>query len=59
VPGETLGFDAVGIGDVDGDGAIDFLVTSGYSAISGSHSGRVFIVAGDKSYPAKTGTPKK
>jgi hypothetical protein len=50
VPGQTLGFDAVGIGDVDGDGATDFLVTSAYSAIDGSHSGRVFIIAGDTKY---------
>ena len=48
VPGETLGFDAVGVGDIDGDGAVDFLVTSAYSLVNGLRSGRVFIVAGTK-----------
>jgi len=46
VMGETLGFDATGIGDVDGDGVIDLLLTSAWSAVSGAHSGRMFIVAG-------------
>jgi hypothetical protein len=46
VAGETLGFDAVGIGDVDGDGAVDFLVTSAYSLVNGVRSGRVYVVAG-------------
>ena len=45
IPGDTLGFDAVGIGDADGDGTIDLLLTSAYSGISGFHSGRVFIVS--------------
>ena len=46
VPGETLGFDAVGVGDIDGDGRTDFLVTSAWSGINGFRSGRVYIVAG-------------
>jgi hypothetical protein len=46
--GDTLGFDAQGIGDVDGDGAIDFLVTSAWSNTKGFQTGRVFILAGDK-----------
>ncbi len=46
VPGETLGFDATGMGDVDGDGTIDFLVTSAWSAIHGARSGRMFILSG-------------
>ncbi len=46
IPGETLGFDAVGLGDVNGDGAIDYLVTSAWSSVRGSHSGRVFILSG-------------
>jgi tetratricopeptide (TPR) repeat protein len=45
VPGETLGFDSVGLGDVDGDGTKDLLVTSAWSAINGYHSGRVFIIS--------------
>lgn len=48
VMGETLGFDATGMGDVDGDGAVDFLVTSAWSAIHGGRSGRVYILAGDR-----------
>ncbi len=48
VMGETLGFDATGVGDVDGDGAIDLLLTSAWSAVSGAHSGRMFIVAGTR-----------
>jgi len=45
IPGDTLGFDSVGIGDVDGDGTVDLLVTSAYSGINGYRSGRVFIVS--------------
>ncbi|HVT34121.1 MAG TPA: VCBS repeat-containing protein, partial [Nevskiaceae bacterium] len=45
IAGDTFGFDAVGIGDVDGDGIDDLLITSGWSAVSGHHSGRVFIVS--------------
>jgi hypothetical protein len=48
VPGETLGFDAVGIGDVDGDGAIDFLLTSGWSMANGYRTGRTYVVAGER-----------
>jgi hypothetical protein len=46
VMGETLGFDATGMGDVDGDGTPDILVTSAWSAIVGTRSGRVFILSG-------------
>ena len=45
--GDTLGFDACGIGDVDGDGNIDFLLTSAWSNQRGPKTGRVFILAGD------------
>lgn len=48
VMGETFGFDATGIGDVDGDGAIDFLLTSAWSSVNGSRTGRVWIVAGPR-----------
>jgi hypothetical protein len=44
-PGDTFGFDAVGMGDVDGDGTIDFLITSAWSGIHGFHSGRMFIIS--------------
>jgi len=45
IPGDTFGFDAVGLGDVDGDGVDDLLITSGWSAVSGHHSGRVFVIS--------------
>lgn len=47
VPQETFGFDAVGIGDLDGDGMTDFLLTGAYSGVAGVQSGRVYVVAGD------------
>jgi len=46
VPGETFGFDATGMGDIDGDGHVDFLLTSAWSAIRGTRSGRMFILSG-------------
>jgi hypothetical protein len=45
VPGDTFGFDAVGMGDVDGDGTIDLLLTSAWSGIHGNHSGRMFLIS--------------
>lgn len=45
IPGDTFGFDAVGMGDVDGDGTIDFLITSAWSGIRGFHTGRMFVVS--------------
>jgi hypothetical protein len=45
IPGDTFGFDAVGIGDVDGDGTVDLLLTAAWSGIHGNHSGRIFIVS--------------
>ena len=48
VQGETFGFDATGMGDVDGDGTIDLLLTSAWSAIKGPQSGRMYILSGAK-----------
>jgi hypothetical protein len=45
IPGDTFGFDAVTMGDVDKDGTVDFLITSAWSGIRGFHSGRVFIIS--------------
>jgi len=45
IPGDTFGFDAVGLGDVDGDGDVDFLLTAAWSGVHGNHSGRIFIVS--------------
>jgi len=44
--GDTFGFDACGIGDVNADGHVDFLVTSAWSGTFGPKTGRVFIIAG-------------
>ncbi len=46
VPGETFGFDATGAGDVDGDGVLDWLVTSAWSNVKGFRAGRMFIISG-------------
>jgi hypothetical protein len=48
IAGETLGFDAAGVGDVDGDGVVDFLVTSSWSNVKGFRSGRMFIISGKR-----------
>jgi hypothetical protein len=45
IPGDTFGFDAVGMGDTDGDGTMDLLITSAWSGIQGNHSGRVFLIS--------------
>ena len=45
IPGDTFGFDAVGMGDIDGDGTVDFLIASAWSGIHGFHSGRVFLIS--------------
>jgi hypothetical protein len=45
IPGDTFGFDAVSLGDVDADGTVDFLITSAWSGVHGFHSGRVFVLS--------------
>ncbi len=44
-PGDAFGFDAVTMGDVNGDGMSAFLITSGLSGVHGMHSGRVFLIS--------------
>jgi hypothetical protein len=46
--GDTFGFDTTNLGDVDGDGAVDFLITSAWSGVNGFQSGRVFVIAGER-----------
>lgn len=45
IAGDTFGFDTTNLGDVDGDGTIDFLITSAWSGVSGFQSGRVFVIS--------------
>jgi len=55
IPGDAFGFDAVGIGDVDQDGTVDLLITSGWSGVNGHHSGRVFVISSGISSQAQKG----
>lgn len=45
VLGDTFGFDAVGMGTVDANGQTELLITSGWSAVHGFHSGRIFLIS--------------
>ena len=44
-PGDTFGFDAVTLGDIDADGTDDLLITSAWSGVRGFHSGRIFVIS--------------
>ena len=44
-PGDTFGFDAVSLGDIDADGMDDLLITSAWSGVRGFHSGRIFVIS--------------
>lgn len=44
--GAVLGFDADTLGDVDGDGVPDVLVTAAYHSARGEKSGRVYVLSG-------------
>ena len=53
-PGDTFGFDAVTLGDIDADGMDDLLITSAWSGVRGFHSGRIFVISsGISKAPAK------
>jgi len=45
IPGDTFDFDAVGLGVLDSEGQPELLVTAGWSAVHGFHSGRIFLIA--------------
>jgi hypothetical protein len=55
IAGEEFGYDATGLGDVDGDGTRDFLVTAASSNDGAPKAGRVYVLsgAGVKGAPAK------
>ncbi len=44
-PQDTFGFDTTGMGDLNGDGRLDFLITAAYSHVRGPKSGRAFVVS--------------
>jgi len=46
IAGEGSGYDAVGIGDVNGDGALDFLITAATHPEKGANTGRTYVIAG-------------
>jgi hypothetical protein len=46
VPGDTFGFDATGMGDVDGDGVPDYVITSAWSDDRGPQTGRTYVISG-------------
>ena len=45
IPGDTFGFDAVGMGVTDDSGQAELLITSAWSAIHGFHTGRIFLIS--------------
>lgn len=57
IRGETFGFDTTNLGDVDGDDALDFLITSAWSGVHGFQSGRLFVIAGEPRKTAKRMAP--
>ena len=56
-PGDTFGFDANQIGDIDADGAIDLLITAAWSGVHGFHSGRMFVIS--SGVPRAAATPRR
>lgn len=52
VENDTFGFDATTIGDANGDGVNDFLITSAWSEVNGKQSGRLFVISGKPGKPA-------
>lgn len=48
IAGEGSGYDAASMGDVNGDGAIDFLVTAATHPEKGPNTGRTYVIAGTR-----------
>lgn len=56
IPGDTCGFDAVGMGTFNAMGEAELLITSGWSGVHGYHSGRVYLISsGVRPYVPKHG----
>jgi hypothetical protein len=53
IPGDSFGFDAVGMGSVDAGGQAELLITSGWSGIHRYHSGRIFLISSGIDQPAR------
>lgn len=53
IPGDTFGFDAVGMGSADSAGQAELLITSGWSGVHGYHSGRIFLISSGVPSPAR------
>jgi FG-GAP-like repeat/FG-GAP repeat len=45
IPGDTFGFDAVGMGTTDDSGQAELLITAAWSAVRGFHTGRIFLIS--------------
>ncbi|MFT7539185.1 MAG: hypothetical protein ACI9K5_000134 [Gammaproteobacteria bacterium] len=52
-PSASLGFDAVGMGDVNGDGQLDFLISAALSDDGGVDAGGAYLVSGDVCEPGE------
>ena len=48
IAGEGSGYDAVGIGDVNADGALDLLITAATHPEKGPNTGRTYVIAGSR-----------
>ena len=53
-----LGFDAVGMGDVNGDGQVDFLFSAALSDRGGMDAGAVYLVSGKRCEPGEHMEPE-
>jgi len=53
VEGDNLGVDALPVGDVNGDGHVDFMVTAVGNAFAGTEPGHVYVIAGGPNLPLR------
>jgi len=59
-PGRTFGHDAIGIGDVDGDGLIDLLITNaGNSGVQPREIGHVYLFSGAGLLDSRDAAPSR